>query len=182
MNSRKRLLGWAAIAGTLTLTVGAMALASATGLAKSPSAATLESEESGGSAAADGHATPAAGPLSATVDVTLREWSIAPSATSAKAGVITFNVKNEGPANNHEFIILKTDTAPEALPTLSDHSLNESARGITSPGESSELGVGKAQVVRVNMTPGKYVFVDNIVERGLVHWEKNAYATFTVQP
>jgi peptide/nickel transport system substrate-binding protein len=53
---------------------------------------------------------------------------------------------------------------------------------IAGPGESGELPAGKKQTVTVNMAPGKYVFVDNIVERGLVHWEKKAYATFTVQP
>ena len=42
--------------------------------------------------------------------------------------------------------------------------------------------MAKKQTIRVTMTPGKYVFVDNIVERGLVHWEKKAYGTFTVQP
>ena len=181
-DSGKRLIGWAAVAATVALTIGVMATASATGLAKTPSAATLaESDEAGGAAPAANAPTALPGASKTTVDVKLGEWSIAPSVTSAKAGVVTFNIQNAGPANRHEFIILKTDLAPDALPTLKDKSLNEDAAGITSPGEGGIIAPGKAESVTVNMTPGKYVFVDNIVEKGLVHWEKKAFATFTVK-
>jgi uncharacterized cupredoxin-like copper-binding protein len=178
---RRHLLGWAGIAATIVLTLGLMALLSATGVAKSPAGGTLEAEESGSDTApVDTPVTPPAG--ATTIDVTLNEWKIVPSTTTAKAGTVTFNVKNVGPANSHEFIILKTDLAPDALPTARDGSINESGRGITSPGESREIPVGKSQTVTVRMTPGNYIFVDNIVERGLVHWTKKAYGTFTVTP
>jgi hypothetical protein len=181
--SHNPLIGWGAAAGAIALTIAVMAGASATGLAKSPSAATLaESEDAAAPAAADSGPTPAPGASVTTVDVTLSEWTIVPSVTSAKAGPITFNIKNAGPANRHEFIILKTDLAPDALPLARDKSLNESGPGVTSPGEGGILAPGKTESVTVTMTPGKYVFVDNIVESGLVHWQKKAYATFTVQP
>ena len=183
MNNRKHLYGWAGIAGTIALTIAVMAIASATGLAKSPSAATLlESDESGAAAEAAPVATAPAGSPKTAVDVTLSEWSIVPSVTTAKAGAITFNIKNIGPAKRHEFIILKTDLAPEALPLAKNKSLNESGAGVTSPGEGGILAVGKSETVTVNMAPGKYVFVDNDIEGSLVHWEKKAFGTFTVQP
>ena len=182
MKNRKHLFGWAGIVAAIVITGSAMGIASATGLAKTPSTSTLEAEEPGGNAPTDSSDTASAGPSSGTVDVTLNEWSIKPSATSAKAGAITFNIENTGPAKSHEFIILKTDIAPESLPTLKDKSLDEEANGITSPGEGKVLGIGKTQTITVPMTEGKYVFVDNIVEKDLAHWEKKAYATFTVQP
>ena len=188
MKNRKHLFGWAGIVAAIVITGSAMGIASATGLAKTPSTSTLEAEEPGGNAPTDSSDTSDSGDTadttasSAAVDVTLSEWSIKPSVTSAKAGAVTFNIQNTGPAQSHEFIILKTDIAPEGLPTLKDNSLDEEGNGITSPGESKVLGVGKTQTITVSMTPGKYVFVDNIVQRGLVHWEKKAYATFTVQP
>jgi len=182
LKNRKHLFGWAGIVAAIAITGSAMGIASATGLAKTPSTSTLEAEEPGGNASADSSDTASAGPSSGTVDVTLNEWSIKPSATSAKAGAITFNIENTGPAKSHEFIILKTDIAPESLPTLKDKSLDEEANGITSPGEGKVLGIGKTQTITVPMTEGKYVFVDNIVEKDLAHWEKKAYATFTVQP
>ena len=181
MNNRRRVLGWAGIAGIVALTFSAMLGASAIGVAKTPSAASLE-EESGGSAASDSTDTAPAGTPSGTVDVTLAEWSITTSVTSAKAGGVTFNIQNAGPAKSHEFIILKTDIAPESLPTLKDGSLNEEGNGITSPGEGKVLAVGQKQTITVAMTEGNYVFVDNVVEKGLVHWGKKASATFTVEP
>lgn len=177
MTNSERLIGWGGIVAVVVLTVTAMVGASAVGLAKTPTTATLEEEDAGGSPAAD---VPS-GPSSATVDVTLSEWAITPSVSTVKAGVITFNVKNTGPDKSHECIILETDTAPDALPTMADHSLNEDGDGITSPGESHVLAVGQQQTVTVSMTAGKYVFVDNIIEDGTVHWEKKAYATFTVE-
>lgn len=181
MKNRKRLLGWAGIVVAIAVTGSAMGIASATGLAKTPSAASLE-EDSGGNAASDSTDTVPTGPSSGTVDVTLAEWSITTSVKSAKAGAVTFNIENTGPAQNHEFIILKTDIAPDSLPTLKDNSLNEDASGITSPGESKVLPVGQKQTVTIAMTEGNYVFVDNIVEKNLTHWEKKPYATFTVEP
>ena len=182
-SAEKRFIGLGASAAAVALTIGLMTVASATGLAKSPSAATLlESDEAGGAAAADTGPTPAPGASSVTVDVTLSEWAIVPSVTSAKAGAITFKIKNAGPAKRHEFIILKTDLAPDALPLARDKSLNESGTGVTSPGEGGILAVGKSESVTVNMAPGNYVFVDNIVESGLVHWANKAYATLIVEP
>jgi uncharacterized cupredoxin-like copper-binding protein len=178
--SRQRAIGWGAAAAAIALTVGVMGVASATGLAKTPAAGTLEAEEAAGTGATSGGA--ATGPASATVDVTLKDWAIIPSLTTAKAGNITFNIQNAGPGKSHEFIILKTDLAPDALPTMKDHSLNEDGTGVTSPGEGGVIAPGKSESVTVKMTPGKYVFVDNIVEKSLVHWEKKAYATFTVEP
>lgn len=180
MNNNKRLVGWGGIAATVVLTLALMAILSATGIATKPAAGTLEAEEAGGSAnAIDGAPT---GPISATIDVTLSEWLIEPSVTTAKAGAITFNVENVGPSESHEFIILKTDLSADALPTLKDGSLDEEGEGVTSPGEGGVIAPGKKETVTVTMTPGKYVFVDNIVERGgLVHWEKKAHATFIVE-
>src|SRR5437667_10265645 len=48
-----------------------------------------------------------------TVTVKLQEWSINPDVNSVNAGPVTFNVKNIRPAQKHEFVILKTDLAPE---------------------------------------------------------------------
>jgi uncharacterized cupredoxin-like copper-binding protein len=178
LSQRKRLLGWIGIVAVVIFTALSMLGASAIGVAKTPTTATLEEEDAGGAAAVD---TPS-GPSTATIDVTLSEWAITPSVSSVKAGVVTFNVKNSGPSKTHECIILKTDIAPDSLPTLSNHSLNEDGDGITSPGESHVLQVGGQQAVTVDMTPGKYVFVDNITEDGTIHWEKKAYAVFTVTP
>ena len=108
MKNRKRLVGWAGIVAVIAMTASTMVIASATGLAKSPSASTLEEEEPGGNAVENSTDTADPAASSATVDVTLKEWSIIPSVTSANAGAITFNIQNSGQSRSHEFIILKT--------------------------------------------------------------------------
>lgn len=65
-----------------------------------------------------------------TVDVTLQEFGIAPSAASAPAGHVAFDVVNQGPKETLEFVVIKTDLAPDALPTKADGSVNEETDGL----------------------------------------------------
>src|SRR5439155_653554 len=106
----------------IAVTGSAMGIASATGLAKTPSAASLE-EDSGGNAASDSTDTVPTGPSSGTVDVTLAEWSITTSVKSAKAVAVTFNIENTGaasiasltsPVSAGQNAIIKVQTSPGA--------------------------------------------------------------------
>ena len=49
------------------------------------------------------------------VTVTMKDFSITTSAASFPAGDITFGIQNDGPSA-HEFVIIRTDDAPDALP------------------------------------------------------------------
>ena len=48
-----------------------------------------------------------------------------PESDSADAGDVKFNVENTGLDDVHEFVVLKTDLDPDALPTLPDGSVDE---------------------------------------------------------
>src|SRR4030095_110186 len=50
------------------------------------------------------------------VGATLSNFKIALDKTSGKTGDVTFNIKNDGPST-HEFVVFRTDLAPDALPT-----------------------------------------------------------------
>ena len=50
----------------------------------------------------------------ATVNVELGEWFVNADSTSVTAGSVTFDVSNSG-GQTHEFIIIQTDLAPDAL-------------------------------------------------------------------
>ena len=76
----------------------------------------------------EGEATGATGGTS--VDVTLQEFAVLPAQESAPAGDVTFAVTNEGPEDTHEFVVFKTDLAPDALPTASDGSVDEEGEGV----------------------------------------------------
>ena len=52
-----------------------------------------------------------------TVNVTLVEWGVAPDTSSVPAGEVIFQITNSGPDDVHEFVVIRTDLAPDALPT-----------------------------------------------------------------
>jgi len=101
-------------------------------------------------------AAPAAA-ASTHVGVTLKEMSITLSAATVPSGSVTFDVTNAGTVE-HEFVILKTDIAPEALPTSLDN-----------PAKAAEIGhvdemdpvTGTMSLTVDNLRPGWYVLVCN---------------------
>lgn len=131
--------------------------------------------------------TPAASTVAGTdaIDVSLQEWSINPSVNTAKAGSVTFNIRNIGPKEEHEFVILKTDLDHAALPKLTDGSVDEKGPGITFPGEIEGIGAGAQSSGTFNLTPGKYIFICNLVDQGeegvQVHFRNGMFTSFTVQ-
>jgi uncharacterized cupredoxin-like copper-binding protein len=106
--------------------------------------------------------TPPAG--STTVQVTLQEWSVVPSATSAPAGAMTFQVKNTGPEDIHEFVVLKTDLDPGALPVDANGAVTEEGAGIEVVDEIEDIPVGQTQSLNVTLQAGKYVLLCNIYD------------------
>jgi len=137
-------------------------------------------------ACSGGGATPspsvAAGP--ATIAVQLQEWAVTPAATSVKAGKVTFQVKNTGPKDTHEFVVLQTDLDAAALPTDADGVVNEEATGIKVVDEIEDLEVGKTQELAVTLAPGKYVFLCNVYDAKdkEAHYKLGMRTAFTVTP
>jgi hypothetical protein len=86
---------------------------------------TATSGASGGSGAQTG---------AGAVDITLQEYAIIPGAASTPAGSVTFNVTNKGPDEVHEFVVIQTDLAPDALPTGKDGSVDEEGEGVVPQG------------------------------------------------
>jgi uncharacterized cupredoxin-like copper-binding protein len=99
-----------------------------------------------------------------TVDVSLREFSIAPSVASAPAGTVTFEVTNDGPNDVHEFVVVRTDLAPDALPTDADGSVLEDGEGMEVINEIEDLAVGASETLMLTLEAGSYVLICNIVE------------------
>ena len=87
-------------------------------------AAACGDDDEGGTTGATGGATGETGG-GTTVDVTVQEFAVLPAQDSAPAGDVTFNVTNTGPEDTHEFVVFKTDLAPDALPTAPDGSVDE---------------------------------------------------------
>jgi len=120
-----------------------------------------------------------------TVAVTLQEYAVLPAQDSAPAGSIKFDVENTGPEDPHEFVVIKTDLAPDALPTAEDGSVDESGEGVEVIGEIEEFAPGSSQSRTFDLEAGSYVFVCNVVEEKggdtLVHYALGMRTGFTVE-
>jgi uncharacterized cupredoxin-like copper-binding protein len=113
------------------------------------------------------------------VTVQLKEFSITPSTTSIPAGQVTFNAQNVGGVT-HEMVIIRTDDAPDALPTKKDGTANEDAKGLTGIDEVEDIAPGTSGSLTVTLTPGSYVMICNILDSGNAHYSLGMHAGFTV--
>jgi uncharacterized cupredoxin-like copper-binding protein len=109
-------------------------------------------------------AGPAASAAAGSVDVKLQEWAVVPASTSVAAGKVTFRVTNTGPADIHEFVVLKTDLDPGALPTDATGKVSEGGTGMEVIDEIEDIAVGQSQDLTVTLAAGKYVLLCNIYD------------------
>jgi iron uptake system component EfeO len=114
--------------------------------------------------AADSGAQSQAAGGGTTIDVTLQEWSVTPSAASAPAGDVTFAITNDGPDDIHEFVVLKTDLDPGDLPTDDHGAVSEDGEGIEVVDEIEEVPVGETKELTVTLEAGNYVLLCNIYD------------------
>jgi uncharacterized cupredoxin-like copper-binding protein len=150
-----------------------LATAALTAVACTPAASSQSATSASASAGGGAGAT--------TVNVTLKEFEIVPDVTSAPAGDITFHVTNEGPDDVHEFVVFKTDLAPESLPTAEDGSVDEEGEGVEIKDEIEDIPVGESQDVTISLDAGSYVLICNIVEEDEVHFTLGMRTSFTVE-
>lgn len=119
----------------------------------------------------------------ATVNVILNEWSVKLDAPSAPTGRVKFHVKNEGPNDIHEFVVIKTDLPPEDLPVNGVGAVNELGADIEVVGEIEDIPVGsKEYIAAFDLAPGKYVLICNIYDpsENEAHYHEGMRAAFTV--
>ena|SRR5438034_11443196 len=108
------------------------------------------------------------------VKTTVKDFSISLDSTSAKAGSVTFNVHNDGPST-HEFVVFKTDLAPDKLPTASDGTVDEEGQGVTHIDEIEDIAAGSDQSLTVTLEAGNYVVICNLPG----HYQQGMHATFS---
>lgn len=122
-------------------------------------------------AACSGTATPAE-PASA-INATTAEWKITLDNATAKAGSVTFTIKNDG-ANLHEFVVVQTDLGADKLPVVGTI-VDEAA--FTPVDEVEDMESGTSHELVVTLAAGHYVILCNIEE----HYGKGMHADLTVK-
>jgi len=127
-------------------------------------AVALSACSTGGASQAAVSASPSAAGAPGTVDVKLQEWAVVPASTSVAAGEVTFHVTNTGPADTHEFVVIKTDLDPGALPADDTGKVSEGGTGMEVKGEIEDITLNESQDLKLTLDAGKYVLLCNIYD------------------
>ena len=116
-------------------------------------------------------------PAGRTIAVQLGEYTLTAGSQSVASGSITFNVKNNG-LLEHEFMVIKTDLAPNAL-VVSGSMVDEAASGTTigTMIDTKSLQPSKSASATYDLAPGKYVLICNVA----THYQLGMHAALTVQ-
>jgi len=119
------------------------------------------------------------------IKATLEEWKITLSPTTGGAGEVTFTIDNIG-EKDHEFVVVKTDLAPDKLPTVQEGEdkgiVDEEGTGFTAIGELEDILAGTDNnEKKLTLDAGHYVIFCNVHDEDLVHYQKGMHTEFTVE-
>lgn len=89
------------------------------------------------------------------VKVTLKEFKVLPTPTSARAGTVAFSIRNTGKLD-HELVVLKTNIAPAKLPVKGSKAVEVGRVGKVT------VKAGKAGGLTLRLKAGKYVLLCNV--------------------
>ncbi len=107
------------------------------------------------------------------VDVTMAEFTVTLLVDTVSAGTVKFVVRNTG-AIDHNLRVIKTDLAPDALPT--DAGLADEGQ-LEVVATTEDFGPGESRDVSADLEPGSYVLICNIVG----HYQSGMTVAFTVE-
>jgi uncharacterized cupredoxin-like copper-binding protein len=106
------------------------------------------------------------------VAVTMKDFSIEATPGTFAAGNISFAIHNAGPSA-HEFVIIRTDVAPDALP-VENGVIPEDTIDLVD--EAEDIAPGTDTSLSANLTAGSYVLVCNLPS----HYGAGMHTAFTV--
>ena len=109
----------------------------------------------------------------ASVQVTLKDFSIAVDPASVNAGTVSFDITNDGPST-HELAIVRTDKAPDDLP-VENGEIPEGEIDIVD--EQEDIAPSTSTTLSVDLSAGSYVLVCNLPG----HYQQGMHAAFTVR-
>ena len=115
-------------------------------------------------------------PSGTPVNVRLEDFKVRRDAAFVPAGAVSFRIRNQGPTS-HEFIVVRTERAPDELPLQSDGlTVDEEGPGVELLDEVGGLDIDDRQTLDLRLTPGHYVMYCNLEG----HYLGGMYAALTV--
>ena len=115
---------------------------------------------------------------SSSLEVRMDDYSFSPKDASAAAGRVKVTAPNDGKVV-HELVLFKTDQDPGSF-KVSGGEVNEKAleaSGAKSPGEIPDVEPGRTKSATLDLTPGKYAMICNVVG----HYQRGMYGSLTVK-
>ena len=109
------------------------------------------------------------------IGATEADYSITLDEDTAPAGDVTFDIQNDA-GQVHEFVVFKTDLAPEALPTDDAGDVDEKGEGVTHIDEVEDIAGGSSGSLTVKLDAGSYVLICNLPG----HYKQGMHTGFTV--
>lgn len=112
---------------------------------------------------------------SGDVTATEADFTITLDPTTATAGDVSFDIKNEA-EQTHELVVFKSDLAEGDLPTNDDGDVDEEGEGVTLVDEVEDIAGGSEESLTVNLEAGKYVVICNLPG----HYAQGMHASLSV--
>jgi uncharacterized cupredoxin-like copper-binding protein len=109
------------------------------------------------------------------VGVTLADYSVTLDSTSLTAGEVTFDVTNDA-GQVHEFVVVQTDLAEDALPTDDAGDVDEESPKIAPVDEIEDIEPGTQPSLSVTLEAGSYVALCNLPG----HYRQGMHTAFEV--
>lgn len=97
-----------------------------------------------------------------TVHVMLQEWRILTDKQTIPSGPVRISVQNRG-QETHELVLLKSDTPYDSFKLHPEGGIDEAKAG-TLVDELEDITSRAKKEMRVNLKPGNYVLLCNMVE------------------
>jgi uncharacterized cupredoxin-like copper-binding protein len=111
------------------------------------------------------------------VNVLLEDFKVQEDAAVVPAGTVSFRIRNQGPTT-HEFIVVRTDRAPDKLPLQRDGlTVNEEGPGVELIDEAEALDIDDRQTLVLDLAAGHYVMYCNLEG----HYLGGMHAALTVR-
>jgi uncharacterized cupredoxin-like copper-binding protein len=113
-----------------------------------------------------------------TVGVTLSTFGTTLTPDDIRPGTVRFVVENVATDMTHEFILVRTDLAPDQLPVEEDGKIDEESPPILKILTAEDVTAGSRSEVTVTLTLGHYVYFCNIDAHHMIGMR----GEFTVRP
>ena len=108
----------------------------------------------------------------ATIDVSMTEWEVTPSAASTAAGEVVFNVTNDG-TTPHDLAVIKFDGEPVGLTVEGGLVVTADLDVVAG---SDEFAAGEGGEVSAELEAGNYVLICNVAG----HYDLGMHTPFIV--